>query len=164
MKKIIKELYPYLIILIVVILIKTFVIAPVQVNGDSMDKILQNGDVMLLNKIGYKLNGVARFDIVVINYDGNYLIKRVIGMPGDTIKVIDNKLYINNQYVEEEYLDSNVITNSFEIDEIPDDHYFVMGDNRDVSLDSRVLGTFSSKDIEGIAELTIFPFSRFGFK
>ena len=102
MKKVIKEIYPYLIILIVVIFIKSLIIAPVQVNGDSMDNTLKDGDIMLLNKIGYKLNGVERFDIVVINYENNYLIKRVIGLPGDNIKFIDNKLYpeLNNKLEE----------------------------------------------------------------
>lgn len=164
MKKVIKEIYPYLIILIVVLLIKSFVIAPVQVNGDSMDNTLKDGDIMLLNKIGYKLNGVERFDIVVINYENNYLIKRVIGLPGDNIKFIDNKLYINDKYVEEAYLNKETKTSDFEIERVPNNHYFVMGDNREVSLDSRVLGTFSDKEIEGISELTLFPFSRFGFK
>ena len=110
MKKFIEETYPYLIILVIVILIKQFIVSPIQVNGDSMYDTLHNNDIMILNKLAYKFNDIERFDIVVINYEGRYLIKRIIGLPGDKIKIDGNKLYINDEYVEEPYLNSSTIT------------------------------------------------------
>ena len=165
MKKFIKEIYPYLIVLVIVILVKQFIVSPIQVNGDSMYDTLYNNDIMILNKLAYKFNDIERFDIVVINYEGRHLIKRVIGLPGDKIKIEDNKLYINDEYVEEPYLSSFTITENYELSTvIPTNYYFVLGDNRSVSLDSRNLGLFSKNQIEGKASLTIFPFGRFGFK
>lgn len=165
MKKIIKDIYPYIIILIIVILVKSYLITPVQVNGDSMYNTLYDNDIMILNKIGYKFDNIKRFDIVVIDYNDKYLIKRVIGLPGEKVKIADNKLYINDEYVEEYFLDTSVITDDYELNGvIPEGYYFVMGDNREISLDSRRLGVFSKDQIEGKATLTIFPFTRFGFK
>lgn len=165
MKKIIKDIYPYIIILIIVILVKSYLITPVQVNGDSMYNTLYDNDIMILNKIGYKFDNIKRFDIVVIDYNDKYLIKRVIGLPGEKVKIADNKLYINDEYVEEYFLDASVITDDYELNGvIPEGYYFVMGDNREISLDSRRLGVFSKNQIEGKATLTIFPFTRFGFK
>ncbi len=165
MKKFIKEIYPYLIVLVIVILVKQFIVSPIQVNGDSMYDTLRNNDIMILNKLAYKFNDIERFDIVVIKYEGRHLIKRVIGLPGDKIRIEDNKLYINDEYVEEPYLSSSTITENYELPNIiPTDYYFVLGDNRSVSLDSRNLGLFSKNQIEGKASLTIFPFGRFGFK
>lgn len=166
MKNFFKELYPYIIIIVVVFLFKSFIIAPIRVSGDSMYGTLHNNDVMILNKIGYRLKGVKRFDIVVVkDSKGKYLIKRVIGVPGDLIKVLNNQLYINDEHIVEDYLLPNTVTSSFVLDEvIPEGHYFVMGDNRLHSADSRVYGLFSSEDIIGIANYTIFPISRFGYK
>lgn len=165
MKKYIKEIYPYVLILLLVIAIKAFVITPVQVNGDSMYNTLSNNDIMLLDKISYRFSNIERFDIVVLNYNDKHLIKRVIGLPGDTVKIIENKLYINDEYVEEKFLSSSVITEDYELQgKVPDGYYFVMGDNRSVSLDSRRLGVFSKSKIEGKTSFTIFPFSHFGSK
>jgi len=164
-KDIIKDFGPYLVIIVIVIIIKAFFVSPIRVSGDSMDSTLKNNDVMILNKIGYRLNGVKRFDFVVVDYNGRYLIKRVIGLPGDTLKVINNKLFINEEYVDEPYLDKDTVTMTFFIEEkIPDGEYFLMGDNRGSSLDSRELGTFSEDEILGIASYTIFPFNRIGSK
>ena len=166
----IKEIIPYVIIVLVVLFVKNYIIAPVQVNGDSMYSTLHNGDIMILNRLEYKRNGVDRFDIVVINTGKTHIIKRVIGLPGDKIEVNDNVLYINDEKVEEKYLDEGTITSDFslkklfKIDKIPKDYYFVLGDNRDESMDSRIIGLISADDIEGIASFTIFPFNRFGSK
>ena len=126
---------------------------------------LDDKDIMILNKIGYEVDGLERLDIVVVKYHDKYLIKRVIGLPGDSIKYKDNKLYINDEYVEEPFLNDDVATWDFEmVGTVPEDSYFVMGDNRVVSMDSRDLGTFKKSRIIGKTNFTVYPFSNFGTK
>ena len=115
---------------------------------------------MLLNKITYRFNNIKRFDIVVINTQDDKIIKRVIGLPGETLKFENNVLYINGQEVKETFLKEE--TKDFDIrnlsyDKIPSDCYFVMGDNRDNSKDSRMIGCVKKKQITGKANLVIFP-------
>lgn len=170
LKSFLREIIPYVVILVVVILVKTFIVAPVEVNGSSMMDTLHDKDIMLLNKITYKLSDIKRFDIVVIKYEDTHLIKRVIGLPGDKIEYKDNKLYINGEYYKEKYLDKDIMMEDFKLediiksDKVPDDCYFVMGDNRGESLDSRSLGVFNADEIEGKTSLVLFPFNRLGFK
>ena len=96
-KRICKEYIPYLVIIILVLLFKQFFFAPVRVNGTSMDNTLKDKDILLLNIIDYKVkNNIKRYDIVVIDIEEEFLIKRVIGLPGEVVKCIDNKLYIND--------------------------------------------------------------------
>lgn len=161
--KSIKELLPYILIIIGVLLIKAYIVMPVQVKGTSMEPTLRENEIMILNKVGYKFNKLKRFDIVVIKLGDERLIKRVIGLPGETIKYEDNKLYVNGEYVEESFLAPSVTTQNFQV-KIEDDYYFVLGDNREVSNDSRYFGAVNIKDIEGTTNLTVFPFNRFGNK
>lgn len=161
-----KELIPYVLIIIVVLFVKNFIIAPVQVNGESMESTLLHGDVMILNRLKYKRHGAVRFDIVVISTKNSHIIKRVIGLPGDIIEMKDNVLYINGEEVDEYYLDKGTITEDFMV-AVPEEHYFVMGDNRGNSNDSRNMsevGFIDEDKIDGIAEFTIFPFNRIGSK
>lgn len=158
--KLLKELLPYIIIIIVVIIIRTFIFTPVVVNGPSMMNTLHNGDVMILDKIGMKLSGIKRFDIVVIQTGKTKIIKRVIGLSGETISYKNNKLYINGKEVSDNH--SNEITYDFEEVKIPDGEYYVLGDNRTDSVDSRILGTIPKNEILGHATFIIYPFNRFG--
>lgn len=158
--KLLKELLPYIIIIIVVIIIRTFIFTPVVVNGPSMMNTLHNGDVMILDKIGMKLGGIKRFDIVVIQTGKTKIIKRVIGLSGETISYQNNKLYINGKEVSDNH--SNEITYDFEEVKIPDGEYYVLGDNRTDSVDSRILGTIPKNEILGHATFIIYPFNRFG--
>ncbi len=161
-KEIIKEILSYIVIIVVVLLIKRYIISPVKVTGDSMNPTLKDWDIMLLNEIGYSINGVKRFDIVVVYYGNTMLIKRVIGMPGDTVRFEDNKLYINGEYVEEPF--DHEVTHNYELEGvIPEGKYFVVGDNRPNSKDSRYIGLVTDKMIRGkIIKTVLFPFSRMG--
>ena len=166
-KEILKTLITYLIIIFLVVIIRIFFIDPVRVDGRSMDTTLQNGEIMLLNKITYKRHEIKRFDIVVINDGNKYIIKRVIGLPGETISYKDGKLYINDKEVNDPYPSSE--TDDFSIEDIghkkiPGDTYFVMGDNRADSLDSRYpsVGVIKKSQILGNAKLIIWPIKRFG--
>jgi len=166
-KDILKELLTYALIIIFVILLKHFVVAPVRVNGDSMNNTLKNKDVMILNKTRYYFNDIERFDIVVVDIGTEKIIKRVIGLPGESIEYEHNILYVNGKRIEENF--DHKKTNDFSIEElgvksIPDDMYLVLGDNRTNSLDSRIIGLIPKKEILGKTSLTIFPLNRLGVK
>lgn len=166
-EKIIKTVLPYVIIIIVVILLKTFVVTTIRVNGTSMMDTLHHGDIMILDRISYKFNKINRFDIVVVHHNNEDMIKRVIGLPGDKVKYVDNQLYINDQLVEENF--SHKKTEDFDIQElgvetIPEGQYLVLGDNRTNSYDGRFFGLIPQKEILGHAIFTIYPFNRFGMK
>ena len=163
--KIMKNILSYVIVIVIALLIKIFVFSPIRVNGRSMYPTLLDGDIMILNEIGYYLNGVNRFDIVVVKTDNDKIIKRIIGLPGETIEYKDNKLFINGEEIKEDF--SHDITHNFSLKDIgetiiPDDYYFVVGDNRGDSKDSRIIGFVSSKQIMGKTSFIIFPFSRIG--
>lgn len=162
-KSILKEVLPFLVLIIVVLLIKWFIVRPVQVKGDSMYPTLEEGDIMLLNEISYKIHGIKRFDIVVIDKGDELLIKRVIGLPGEEVEYKDNVLYINGEVVKEPIDVEDGTTQDFKVT-IQEDYYFVMGDNRTISWDSRELGAFHISKIKGTTSITLFPFNRFGKK
>lgn len=167
MRKILKEVWPYILVLFVVVFIKAFVVAPIRVNGPSMENTLQDKDVMILDKISYRFDDIKRFDIVVIHLDSEDIIKRVIGLPGESIEYKDNQLYINGEKIAEDF--SHARTDDFDLEDyefkkVPKDCYFVLGDNRLESLDSRVLGYIPKSRIKGHATFTLFPFSRWGEK
>lgn len=172
---------PYLIIIFFVVIIRIFIATPVRVNGSSMYPNLQNKDVMILYKLTKHTRGIRRFDIVVIETDNGKLIKRVIGLPGEKISYKIEKdeddndigvLYINDKKVNEDFITEKVKTQTChegwelcnkEIT-IGEDEYFVMGDNRINSKDSRMIGTVTKEEIMGTTELTIWPLSRLGKK
>lgn len=160
MKKFIKELIPYIIIIIVVVLIRSYIVTPVIVVGDSMVPTLEDNQVLLLNKINYKFNEIERYDIVVIKVGKSEIIKRVIGLPGENIEYRNNTLYIDGH---EETTKYNFDTEDFNLknicncDKIPEDKYLVLGDNRMVSSDSRIIGLIDKKDILGNTTISIWP-------
>ena len=157
--KFIKELIPYLVIILVVVTIRTFIVTPIVVQGESMVPTLDGGEVMVLKK--YDTN-CDRFDIVVVNkrVEGGNLIKRVIGLPGETIRYRNNTLYINDKVIEDIYAYGD--TGNFQEITLGDDEYFLMGDNRAISLDSRALGIIKKQEIEGTVGIVLFPFNKFG--
>lgn len=163
--KVFKELIPYAIIILVVVLIRTFIMTPVRVNGESMSNYLEEGDILILNKMD---KTYERFDIVVVNVNGTKIIKRIIGMPGETIAYKDCQLYINEKAVDDYVKDCS--TKDFSLSSlygyllIPNDYYFIMGDNRDNSSDSRDkrIGLVSKEQIEGTVSIRLYPFKKFG--
>lgn len=156
-----KEYIPYILVIIGVILIKQFVISPIIVNGESMMKTLHDKDIMILDRISYRVGNINRYDIVVIDEGSEYIIKRVIGLPGEEVSCEEGKLYINGKEIKDEY--GVGVTDDF-IYKVPKGEYFVLGDNREKSLDSRYFGSFKKKDILGKTNLILFPFNRFGKK
>lgn len=165
-----KEILSYLLLIVAVLLIKSFVITPVKVSGDSMYETLHHGDIMMLNRLAYRFSNIKRGDIVVVKEEGSKLIKRVIALPGETVEAFENKVLINDEELLEDYLSEKVITDDFAYKAISqkkvlrDDEYFVMGDNRQSSSDSRVFGPIIKKNILGRTSFTIFPLTRIGIK
>ena len=151
-----------IIIILIIIFIKNFIFTNVMVHGVSMYDTLHDKDIMVLNIIGPKLNGYKRFDIVVIKTKDTKIIKRVIGLPGETVEYKDNKLYINGKKVKDNH--GTYKTGDIEEIKLGKDEYYVLGDNRTDSADSRVIGPVKKSKIMGKASLTIFPFNRIGFK
>ena len=136
--------------------------------GDSMNPILKNGDVVLVNRFKYDASSPKRGDIIVFKPNGNEhlhsYIKRIIGLPGETIQIKDNSIYINGKILEENY-ETNEITDAGLASEpikLAGDEYFVLGDNRQVSDDSRSadIGNVKRSEFEGKAWLILSPRSR----
>ena len=166
MRKNIKELYPYVIIIIVVVLIRSFIITPVIVSGNSMLPNFNDGELLLVKKIGYNEKAIKRFDVIVIKKDKEEIIKRVIGLPGEHVSYKNNKLYINDKLVSEDYTHLN--TKDFNLEEIctcstiPEGKYLVLGDNRPISKDSRSIGLIDEKDIVGKSVFRLWPITKIG--
>lgn len=158
-KVLIKEYLPFTLFVLLIIGIRIFICSPINVNGSSMSTTLIDGDIMILNKIGLK-KGIQRFDIVVVKTEGNYLIKRVIGLPNELLSYKDEKLYINGKVVEDKY--NLNFTGDIEPIKIGNNEYFVMGDNRNISKDSRMIGTIKKDRIIGKTNFVIYPFNKFG--
>ena len=137
-----------------------------------MYSTLEDGEVLFLSKITYKVSDINRFDIVVLDDLDDLIIKRIIGMPGDKVVYKDGALYINDEELKEDYND--FIMEDFDVDSIceingiecngviPDDMYLVLGDNRMVSADSRVKGLFSKEQILGKTIFRVWPLNRIG--
>jgi len=152
--KIVKELIPYVIIVIIVVLLRTFIITPVRVDGDSMYPTLKDGEILILEKYS---DNYKRNDIVVVTYNGEKLIKRIIALPGETISYLDNVLYINEKPTTDVVED---FTSDFYGITLKENEYFVLGDNRTVSKDSRTIGPINKDDIIGKTRLRIFPLDK----
>lgn len=172
MKEIIKSVVEMIICAIAILILFTYVIVPVRIEGISMENTLDDGNIAFINAIDSKDGNVERFDIVVL-YSKDLdekIIKRVIGLPGDHIVYKNDQLYINDEYIKETFFDQEFVENSkkqYSTSYFTDDfeaivgenEIFVMGDNRLRSTDSRDLGCFSFDDIIGKQGIVVFPFS-----
>lgn len=164
LKELTKDIIKYAIVIIIALLLMLYVVSLQQVVGPSMNPNYYDGDLLILNKLHYRLQKPKRFEVAVIKYEGTkYFIKRVIGLPGEHIAFKDGNLYINGQLVEQKFKYEE--TKDFDLkdlgyDEIPDGYYFVVGDNRPNSEDSRTIGLISKKDFIGKVMFRIWPLKR----
>lgn len=156
LKNFVKELIPYVIILVVVLLVRTYLFTPIMVSGPSMQPTLDGGEMMILNKRGT----FDRFDVVVVDVGSEDIIKRIIAMPGESISCENGIVYVNGRRQDEDY--SQGVTFDFEKIQLADDEYFVMGDNRENSKDSRHLGPIKYMNMKGTTNLVLFPFTKIG--
>ena len=154
-----KGIIPYIIILVVVVLLRTFIITPVMVNGPSMNDTLSHNNIILLKKY---TRSYQRNDIVIFRYNDTQLVKRVIGLPGEKVEYKDGVLYINNVEVEDRFasITADFNMSMINLDVIPQGHYFVLGDNRPASSDSRIMGPISEERIVGSSSFSIWPIGR----
>lgn len=153
-------------------LVITFVGQRTEVEGASMENTLHNGDNLIVDKLSYRFHDPERFDIIVFPFqfqDNTYYIKRIIGLPGETVQIMDDgSIYINGEKLEENYgmevIKPETIGRAAEPIELGDDEYFVMGDNRNNSSDSRtdMVGNIKRENIIGKVWLRIWPVSDFG--
>lgn len=153
---------------VVALVVRTFLLQAFSIPSGSMESTLEISDRLLVNKLSYEFGDVERGDIVVFlkpdslasPYDD--LIKRVIGLPGDTVEGRENQVFVNGEAIAEPYLDAGVTIRDFAPVEVPADHVFVMGDNRTNSTDSRSFGPINIDRIVGEAFLRYWPLSRIG--
>lgn len=165
--------------LMFMIVVPKYVVQRTEVSGPSMENTLKNKDNILVEKLSYRFDNPKRFDIIVFYhfYDENvrdkkdeecydYYVKRIIGLPGETVQIVDETIYINGNPLKENYGKDpiNYQGVASEPFTLGDDEYFVLGDNREVSQDSRYeeVGNINKEDIVGRAWLRVYPFKKFG--
>ena len=155
-KSIINWTITIVVCLVIAKLFTTYIVRSVEVDGYSMSTTLSDGDKALTDALFYKFDDIERFDIVIIkkesgNLKNQELVKRVIALPGETIEYKNGVLYINDEVVEEEFIQEEVkeLTGNIYKRTLKDDEYYVLGDNRGNSSDSRYFGTISKKEIKG---------------
>lgn len=160
-----------LVVLCATYLIVTYVGQRTQVSGPSMQPTLYEGDNLILDKISYRFRDPKRFEIIVFPYrytEDIYYIKRIIGLPGETVQIIDGYVYINGEQLDESYgmeiIDESNYGMAANPIKLKEDEYFVLGDNRNHSSDSRMpnVGMIKKKDFVGRAWVRIWPFKRIG--
>ncbi len=174
MKAVTKELWEWIksigIALIIVMIIHLFVFNLSTVKGQSMEPTLQDGEWLFINKIGLIVGDPKRGDIVILKDPAGdldyrqFLVKRIVGLPGDVIEISGHKLYVNGQELIEPYTDVDIQGENYGPEKVPSGHYFVMGDNRHrwASTDSREFHSVPEDLIKGKAQFILWPFDQFG--
>ncbi len=158
------------IIIFVLFLAPKYIVEKVLVDGTSMENSLHSGEKLLIEKVSRYFDGPERFDIVVFTKNhGTYTktyIKRIIGLPGETVQIIDNVIYINGEELKENFGKDPMDTAGIADEPIllGEEEYFVLGDNRLVSVDSRdkIVGAVKKEELDGVAFFRVAPFSAFG--
>lgn len=144
------------------LVIRTFIFEPVRVDGHSMDYTLANNEYMIVTKYDYLLGEPERFDVIICHYPERgrtNFVKRLVGMPGDTVSMLNGTLYVNGEAIDEPYI-TNKANYNMQAYTLKDDEYFVLGDNRSSSNDSHIIGPISREQIKGHVRCVAFPFKN----
>jgi signal peptidase I len=156
--------------LVVALVVKTFLVQAFYIPSESMVPTLEVRDRVLVNKLSYDFGDVSRGDVVVFDRPGGpgsdgiaELIKRVVALEGETVEARDNQVFVDGEAIDEGYLPDGTTTSDFGPETIPEDHVWVMGDNRSASDDSRRFKSIPEDDIVGKAFVIIWPLSEVGF-
>jgi len=136
-KNLLFTLFSVILVLLAALIVFQFILLLAKVQSNSMDPSIKSNTYVLVNRLSYNKHIIKRGDIIAFYDNGNITTKRVVGLPGETVSFIDGYVYIDDQLLIEPYIDDNTETNSHESFEIPNNYYFVLGDNRENSLDSR---------------------------
>lgn len=152
--------------LILSLLLTKYVAHHTSVEGSSMESTLSNGDQLIVEKVSYYFHEPERFDVITFPYDDNIsYIKRIIGLPGETVQIMDGTIFINGEILKEDYGNAVMEEDGLASDIIylGEDEYFVLGDNRNASIDSRKpeVGNIKREDIQGKAWVRFYPFDKF---
>lgn len=148
--------------LLIVLPIRFFIFQPFIVQGASMEPNFSSGDYLIVDELTFRFRSPERGEVIVFKYPFNpsqKFIKRVIGLPGETVEIKNGKVYINDQVISENYLEYGITYPNLKV-VLRDDEYFVLGDNRVDSLDSRVFGVVKKDEIIGRVLLKIFNFNK----
>ena len=148
--------------LLIALFLQQFVFTISVVEGQSMEPTLADSDRLFVNRAVYLLKSPARGDIVILKNprdqrDGKYLVKRVVGVPGDKIEIRNNRLYVNGELCDDPTAYAPVPAGDYGPLTVPEGHYFVLGDNRGNSLDSRYFGLVPGHLVKGRAEFIVWP-------
>lgn len=158
-----------LIAVITVVVVRNFLIQPFLVSGASMEPNFKSGDYLLVDEITYRFREPQRGEVIVFRYPGNestYYIKRIIGLPGERISIKNGEIavysgdYSKKTILEEYYLPSDIKTSNDKEIVIGNSEYFVLGDNRQYSFDSRNWGNLQKAEIIGLTRLRLWPFNK----
>jgi signal peptidase I len=179
MQEIMSWVWTILAALVIACLIRAFVFEPIRVDGHSMDNTLANNEIVFCSKLDYLFGQPQRGDVVICRYPGRMskvfdlgaglalddytlFVKRLVALPGDTVAVMDGKLYVNDVVVSDPQMMGSAPLGSYPRTQLGEDEYFVMGDNRGNSHDSRSsdVGPISRGAIMGHVRCVLFPFSR----
>ena len=156
--------------LIVIVGIRSFVMQPFFVSGKSMEFNFHDGDYLIVDELSYRFNEPKRGDVIIFHYPNNpkeFYIKRIIALPGEKVEIRDNKVIVYNAEnpggfeLDEAYISSEMRTNGSYVEELKNDEYYVLGDNRTASADSRVWGVLEKRFIVGRAWIRAWPFRDF---
>lgn len=155
-----KEWIKSFVIALIIVMPISYFVRPAMVEGASMQPTLYNNNIVIMerNVKDLKLGDVVVFDGRPI--EDFYLIKRVIGLPGDFVEIKDGFVYVNGNKLQETYLEDSTITEPSLVVKVPKDEIFVLGDNREISEDSRYIGTIPIKKIKGHVYLRVFPLNQ----